>query len=270
MRFLATNLAAVSIAILLAPSNSYAQTVGVPICPPVPTVRHAASAPVAARPSQILQEVKVSCGTAAPLPAHSSSGAVNSEANRSLDYTRIIEAVGKLLASFAWPIAAIVIAYHFKKELAGLLARLKKVKAGAAEAEFERRLDEVVEDAGIQPDEVEPPVSASARSAAVADPRGAILGAWLEVEKAVFDLCDARGLHVQSSRPTKGVLPAMREIQRAQVLDSSYVSLFHDLRSLRNEAAHNLDFSPEPEAVIHYTKLAATLTKALKDASNAV
>lgn len=183
------------------------------------------------------------------------------------DYSKLLEAIAKLLASVAWPISAVVIAYHFKNELAALLARLKKVKAGSAEAEFERHINEVIEASGIE--ETATPVSSSIRSAATTDPRGAVLAAWLEVEKALFELFDASGLNVPAVRPMRGILPAFKAIQKAGLLDSDYVSLFHDLRALRNDAAHNIEFNPSSDAVIRYTQLAKALTKALQDAANA-
>lgn len=240
-------------------------------CPPPPTVRQAASGPMVQRPTSIVQEVHVTCG-ANPMTAASPSLAASAPISPAPDYwarvSRLLEAFAKLLGSVAWPAAAVLVAYHFKTELASLLARLKRVKAGAAEAEFERRVDEAEEAVAMEGAVVEPPVGPAARSAAAADPRGSILGAWLEVEKAIFDLVEARNLSLPSSRPTKGVVPAMRAIQKAQLIDPSFVALFHDLRPLRNDAAHTLEFNPEPAAVIRFTQLASALTQALRTAAN--
>ena len=60
-------------------------------------------------------------------------------------WAKILDSIAKILASIAWPGAAIIIAYYFKKEIAALLARLKKFKAGATEAEFSELLREVAQ-----------------------------------------------------------------------------------------------------------------------------
>lgn len=259
---------------ILAAANGLAQGADLaPTCPAPPKIRQAASVPTVPRPTSIVQEVQVTCGSntaSAVLPNQAASAPLPSSS--SPDYwtrvSKLLEALAKLLGSVAWPVAAVLVAYHFKTELAALLARLKKVKAGAAEAEFERRVDEAKEAAAIEGGVVEPLVEPAARSAAASDPRGSILGAWLEVEKAIFNLVEARNLNIPSSRATKGVVPAMRAIQKAQLIDPSLVALFHDLRPLRNDAAHTLEFNPGPAAVIRFTQLASALTQALRTAAN--
>lgn len=218
----------------------------------------------------ITQDVQVFC-----CPKDSPSTSVPQKPEKpveekSTDYAKLLEAISKLFGSIAWPAAAVFIAYHFKNELAALLARLKKVKAGSAEAEFERGVDEAIVAAGIEGEAPPTEVSSTTFSAAASDPRGAILGAWLEVERAIYALLDARGLNVPAPRPMRGVLPAMKAIQKAGALAPEYIGLFHDLRSLRNAAAHNLDFNPEPDAVIHYTRLAKALSQAINEAANVV
>lgn len=228
-----------------------------------------ASAPASQAPSSnpISQEVVVYCSSGAPATRASAPSQKDSQENQ-IDWIRPLEALFKLLSSLAWPFAAYLIARHFRAELAALLARLKKVKAGSAEAEFERGVNEASQSADIPHVDQEPEDVAPAVSAAIADPRGAILSAWLEVERAVFRLLEVRQLNVPSLRPKLGVLPAMKAIQSANALDPNYVGLFHDLRSLRNAAAHNYEFNPEPEAVLHYTKLARSLAKAIEEAAN--
>lgn len=54
-------------------------------------------------------------------------------------WDRIIDALAKLLSSIAWPLAGVNISVVFRKELAALLARLKRGKVGSAEFEFERQ-----------------------------------------------------------------------------------------------------------------------------------
>jgi len=180
---------------------------------------------------------------------------------------KLLEAIAKILSSIAWPIAAVFIAHYFKKELAILLARLKRLKAGAAEAEFADQLRETEEEVEIERTPDAQAVTPAAIEGAAANPRGTILSAWLEVEAAIQWLHEVKGLARPAVRPIRGVLPLMREIQRAEILDFNYVALFHDLRSLRNNAVHDPDFNPPAESVVHYVQLARELTSALKKAA---
>lgn len=128
-------------------------------------------------------DVAVYCGTNGIYGAAlASASGPKSDAELGTNWVRVLEALFKLLSSLAWPLAAYLIARHFRAELAALLARLKRLKAGSAEAEFERGVDEVSQETEIAPVDQEPDVSAHSVSVAAADPRGSILGAWLEVE----------------------------------------------------------------------------------------
>lgn len=58
----------------------------------------------------------------------------------------VIDAIAKILtalAPFAWPVVALIIAVLFRKELTGILARLRNAKLpGGSEVSFDRLLDE--------------------------------------------------------------------------------------------------------------------------------
>ncbi len=223
------------------------------------------------KPSEnITQNVQVIC---TPKDSQSTSATQKAEKQgevHSMDYVKLIEAISKLLGSIAWPVAIVVIARHYKKELAELLTRLKKIRAGSTEAEFELGVNEAVVAAGIDDDAKTENASKDTMSVVELDPRGAILGAWLEVEKAFFALCDAQGIIISSPRKMRSVLPAMKAIEKAGALDYEHISLFHDLRSLRNTAAHNIDFNPKPGAVILYTRAAKQLSDAISKAAKGV
>lgn len=62
-------------------------------------------------------------------------------------------------------------------------------------------------------------------------------------------------------------MPAIRILQKSEILDPVWISLFDDLRRLRNDAAHSAEFSPSQEAVMKYIQLANDLIAAMKKAS---
>lgn len=184
-------------------------------------------------------------------------------------WIQFFEQLIKLISAIAWPAAAIVIAFYFKKELAALMARLKKGKVAGTEFEFENYVREVNAEADIpRADEAES-ISPAAAAQAGTDPRGAILGAWISVEEALFDLVKRRDLSEvgTSPRAPKNVVSAIRAIQKANLLDSRWIALFQDLRVLRNEAAHSNEFSPPPDSIMTYVQLSKELVGAIRNAT---
>jgi hypothetical protein len=167
----------------------------------------------------------------------------------------------------------VIVATYFKKELANLLSRLKKGRWGDAEVEFENYVREVNAEVDIPRASESESISPEATAYASKDPRGSILGAWIAVEEVLFDLVrKIEGpIVVSSSTPSRSPrrltsAAAIRVLQSAEVLDTNWISLFHDLRSLRNEAAHSADFEPSPDSVITYLRLAKELTNAMRSA----
>ncbi|WP_341679619.1 hypothetical protein [Comamonas thiooxydans] len=65
------------------------------------------------------------------------------------------------------------------------------------------------------------------------------------------------------------MISAIREVQKAEVLDANWIALFHDLRVMRNEAAHAIDFTPAQDVVIRYVQLAKELAAAIRKAEKA-
>lgn len=187
-------------------------------------------------------------------------------------FSRYLDGIAKILGSIAWPIAVVFISLRFKKELSGLLKRLRTFKAAGAEAGFaEEVAAAAAEFVSEAPPQEEPPeVSAKTFRDATENPRGAILAAWLKVDSAVQRLFYQANLPPTSSRTSDVRVPnsyqLMREIQKARLIDPSYIALFNDLRALRNQAAHDLDFNPPSDAVVKYVQLSDELTAALNKA----
>ncbi|WP_457351846.1 hypothetical protein [Roseateles sp. P5_D6] len=217
----------------------------------------------------MVQEITLQCGTqtvgqiasVAPVAASAPS-----DSNGSFHWDAFVDALFKLLGSLAWPVAAVYIAFVFRKEFAALLSRLKKGKWGSAEFEFENYVREVEAEADIPRAPDAENVSPSAAARASSDPRGAIVSAWIEVEETLFRLVRNKQLDTVSLRPSRGTVGAIRAVQKAQALDANWVALFHDLRAMRNEAAHSTDFTPPPDAVLKYVQLAKELTAAMRAA----
>lgn len=148
--------------------------------------------------------------------------------------------------------------------IAQLLSRLKRGKVGGTELEFADFVVDAETQADIPLTEESKVIDTTEVAKASSDPRGVILSAWLDVEAALNSLVETNKLAEGYSRITKRNLTAIRLVQQAELLSANYVGLFHDLRAMRNEAAHAADFAPPPDSVIRYVQLARELAAALR------
>jgi hypothetical protein len=163
--------------------------------------------------------------------------------------------IAALVKALAWPVAAIVIAVIFHRQISALLGRIRKGKIGPAEFDFEQEVQELAEQAPaqLQAEQVGSPTI----TLATTNPRAAILEAWLSVESAIQRLTHSR--HLPAPSPARSPLSNMRAVERSGLLQAEDVALFNDLRALRNRATHDVEFSPSAESVIKYVQLARGL-----------
>jgi hypothetical protein len=168
----------------------------------------------------------------------------------------------RLIEALALPGAAVVIVLAFRQEFRRLVPMVRKLKAGPLEAEFEREIREISKESvgATTPEfEEEPdPRRHMLMELARLNPRSAILEAWTGVESAVRKAALQR---VSSSPPpdVSSPLRAMRELVQAEAIGPEDAALFHDLRGLRNQAAHLEGFEPSQDAALNYVNLASQL-----------
>ena len=172
------------------------------------------------------------------------------------------------MKALAWPLTVLGIFLVLRRPLLGLVPLLGRLKFKDFELDFGRRLAEVSAEAARLP---------SARAdtgAVVADdallrlalvaPRAAILEAWLRLEAAALRAARRKG----TSEPVTQLRAPIRLIEALEeqgVIDARQAAVFHELRSLRNSAAHALGFEPSPDAAGDYVRLAARLEQALDE-----
>ena len=179
----------------------------------------------------------------------------------------ILTFIVEIFKAAAWPLAAVTIAMLFRTELKSLLNRVKRGKVGYAEIEFEhgiRTLETSIRPASDS-SRVQTP-AASAVALASADPRAAIIQAWLEVEDAITNLAYSRAQ--SSDEVPRHTLGAIQQLARLDILSSEQISLIYELRSLRNQAVHDLEFNPSTESVLGFAKLAKEALSFIQDAAD--
>ena len=169
----------------------------------------------------------------------------------------------RALESLAWPIASVVLVVLLRKEINGLMPFLKRLKAGPLEAEFERELKEL---RAISSGSSAVPAS-SAKSESSGDllirlahqhPRSAILEAWARVEATARAALVRRSL-IPAGSPYLPAAKLVEPFSEQGLLHQGQVTLFHELRRLRNEVTHNPAMEPSLEATRSYIELSEQL-----------
>ena len=179
----------------------------------------------------------------------------------------ILTFIVEIFKAAAWPLAAITIAVLFRTELQSLLNRIKHGKVGYAEIEFEHGVRTLETSVKSAPDigQAQAP-TALAVALATTDPRTAIIQAWLEVEDAITNLAFSRSQ--SSDEVPSHTLGAIQQLARLGALSSEQISLIYELRSLRNQAVHDLEFNPSTESVLGFAKLAREVLGFIKEAAD--
>lgn len=177
----------------------------------------------------------------------------------------------KLIEFTAWPTASVLLVLLLRKEIKSLLPHVKKLKAGPVEAEFEREVTELQKETGTQPTSVPLPAGLTAERQMLfqlvqVNPRSAILEAWRGIEEAAARLVQEKALFV-SDRDARSAFAVIRAIGNASLLSPEDFALYHDLRALRNQAAHATEFAPTTDAALSYIGLASRMRGALEQAA---
>jgi hypothetical protein len=173
-----------------------------------------------------------------------------------------------LVEALAWPIVAILVVWRVGPEIKKKIPLLKKLKAGPVEAEFNEEVAALRQEAEAQFPKSEQDKAVSTEEArllelAKVSPRSAIIEAWRTVEVVANQAVLARTTtsrisDLKESRVRSPVALA-RELGTRQILNSQQLSVFHELRYLRNQAAHAEDFETNFESVNNYIQLTEAL-----------
>lgn len=172
--------------------------------------------------------------------------------------------VAKLIESLAWPVAAVALVFLLRDDIRRLVPFIKKLKAGPVEAEFEREVNALKEAAPLSAHGITVAKAPDAASKefllqlAELHPRSAILESWVRVEAAARAILARKA----TSTATGAYIPAARLVEplaEQKLITPGHVTLFHELRRLRNEVAHAQGFEPTIEAAKAYADLASFL-----------
>ena len=245
-------------------------------CEQPPPIRKTSTAPIPKTNAVVNHDVQVFCGSkeiVALPPQEKASESRKASEDAGFDYAKLIDAISKLLASIAWPIAAVLIAYFFRAELRQLFGRLESLKYKDAEAKFNKELKEAESAAAPVrekiPDGWEKATARSMftqyeqfRRIAELSPRAAILEAWIDVEVAIYAAAEKAGLEVKG--PANAYSLARNLVSLGKV-PQDILPFFEKLRRLRNNAAHLPDFVLDESEANKYLDLALGLANTFRE-----
>ncbi|MND71246.1 hypothetical protein D3C76_570750 [compost metagenome] len=180
----------------------------------------------------------------------------------------VLTFISELIKALAWPVVVVTVLVLLRPELKALAPFLKKLKAGPVVAEFERDVNQLKEMVD-EPAKPVPPLSPEVRASkeflfelAAVHPRSAIQESWVRVEAA-----GRAALARSSADPGKTYITAARLAQALSgigALSETQVTLYHELRRLRNDAAHAVGAEPTLDSVHSYIELATGLQSHLE------
>ena len=153
-----------------------------------------------------------------------------------------LKEVFDFLSSFVWPAVVLILAFSFRDQISPLWARLASLNVGGVKLTFDKELEkieqEVVEEANERgaPFLLQRP-AADDRFLRLLDiaPSAAIVNKWVDVELALRALAVQRNVPLRENEAPMHVIKALRQYN---VIGERPEKILHQLRNLRNLAAH--------------------------------
>lgn len=151
--------------------------------------------------------------------------------------------IAALVGSLAWPVVVGVLLYLLREQLTGLAVRLKELSLpGGMKATFEKELQvgrEIVEQIPDQvpAPQIAPPAPEDDKKLvrlAIESPDGALVLAYIELEKALRDVAMKLGMGSKVINQRSIV----EELVKRSLISRDAARLFDSLRRARNTAAH--------------------------------
>lgn len=178
--------------------------------------------------------------------------------------------ITEIVKALAWPVVALVIFLTLRKPLFDLLPYLQSFRYRDIEIGFGARVQALAYDLRRLLPEATLSGEAAQEHARLAElarlsPRAVVLEAWLQLEKTAMELSRRKELGLDS-RALRTPILLGHALEQAGLLDENMQTVFYQLRTLRNAAAHASDFAFDAEAAIEYAEMALRLNNYLQNA----
>lgn len=172
-----------------------------------------------------------------------------------------------IVEALAWPVTVLIVLALFRKELSALFGRIRKGQFGDATVEFEAAVavvEEMVQEKRGARRAAHVPARVEDRELAEADPRGAVIRAWLRVESQARSALHRKGV-IDAGAAHAPIRRSLDEfVKQSGGLVEQDLMVFRELQTLRNKSVHDQSFRPSPESIIQYMALANELSEKFK------
>jgi hypothetical protein len=176
-----------------------------------------------------------------------------------------------IIGHVAWPFVVIVLLIVLRKRLGALADRLQEFSFGGAKITLEKNLQQgaaIIEQipvaAGAEPSAIEERDRGPLQNLAMQSPEGAIIMAYIEIERRLRDISKKLGKQYVNFRAT------VQELIKRGVLDSEASALFQLLNRGRNSAAHGENRQLTTADAYEYIRQAEFLTILLENAEDRI
>lgn len=188
------------------------------------------------------------------------------------DVDRVAEAVGSgwldfissIVASLAWPVAVVIIAFAFRTKLSDLLSKVQKISWGEASIDLAEKLEDAEAASKEIAEEIvatEPAVPDDRFSKLVEiSPSAAILDSWQRIERLLNEhFVDE---FMSGGRPISAN-SVFRKLHHNGRINSSTFNLLRELQQVRNIAVHEGERGVSPTDAFRFYNMSKLLETAL-------
>jgi hypothetical protein len=159
--------------------------------------------------------------------------------------------IAQLISALAWPVTLIVIILVLRRPLTELFPLVRRLRFQGIELDFSREIQALVYEARGQLPRVhsvlnaEGPLRTQCIELAQVSPRTVVLESWIQLEKAAIDASRRHGLKLKSAELHSPLILG-QALEESSFLEGNTPMIYHQLRNLRNAAAHASEFAFNP------------------------
>jgi hypothetical protein len=173
-----------------------------------------------------------------------------------------LDFIASIVGSMSWPIAAVVIAFAFRKQISSLLNKIRRLSWGDTSVELATQLDKV-ETASKSIPEIDGDVPAPLpddrfQRLLEISPSAAILDSWASVDRRLRQIGAFRQIDMQRTPTIRSITD---DLMRSGDISASIHNMIRALQKIRNTAAHEHEVSPTD--AYRFYDLVETVSKAL-------
>ncbi|API53622.1 hypothetical protein BMW22_20205 [Rhizobium leguminosarum] len=183
-----------------------------------------------------------------------------------------LSAIASLLSAVGWPVAVVTTVLVLRRELSGLLTRMKLVRFGSNEVGFDatsfetnnavaaEKLSQSSEAAEVLKKPA--PLDQTMAYMIETDPANAVIFSWQRLQRSMLDLAEAHGIHLDLRSGRK----MGEQLRDASLISPQLADVIKSLYSTYKSATHSWEFLLESSAIEQYVVLTRETREAIETA----